>query len=83
MCIRDSAEAAGLATAVMCAESDPGRCHRSLIADAAALLHGAEVRHLLHEGRLAQHRPALTARVADGRLVYDVAAPRTLFDEPS
>lgn len=66
--------------AVMCAESVWWRCHRRLIADAAVLLHGADVRDLFHDGRLAEHEPSAQARVAklDDRavLVYDRGADR-------
>lgn len=70
-------------TAVMCAESVWWRCHRRLIADAAVLLHGCEVGHLFHDGRLETHRPSSEARVAhrdDGAaiLVYDVGVNRPL-----
>lgn len=72
--------------AVMCAESVWWRCHRRLIADAAVLLHGSDVRHLFHDGRLAEHRPSPEARVVeiDGRptVVYDVGADVPLFDGP-
>ena len=60
-------------TAVMCSETLWWRCHRRLIADAAALLHGVEVRHLMHDGTLAAHRPTAGVRVtAEGKLRYDV-----------
>jgi len=72
--------------AVMCAESVWWRCHRRLIADAAVLLHGVDVRHLFHDGRLTEHRPSPEARIVDldGRptLVYDVGADVPLFDGP-
>jgi uncharacterized protein (DUF488 family) len=58
--------------AVMCSESTWWRCHRRLIADFAELARGAGVRHLMHDGRLAAHRPTPGARLrADGLLVYD------------
>jgi uncharacterized protein (DUF488 family) len=60
-----------LATAVMCAESVWWRCHRRFVADAAVLLYSRPVRHLFHDGRLAQHRPMEEARVQGDRLVYD------------
>jgi uncharacterized protein (DUF488 family) len=63
--------AAGPRTAVMCAESVWWRCHRRLLADAAALLDGADVLHLFHDGRLAPHRPTDGVRVDGDRLVYD------------
>jgi uncharacterized protein (DUF488 family) len=65
---------------VMCAESVWWRCHRRLIADAAALLHDADVRHLFHDARLTNHRPSPAARIdSDGEptLVYDVTDDQT------
>lgn len=59
--------------AVMCAEAVWWRCHRRLIADAAVLLHGVEVLHLFHDGRLQAHPPSPLARVSEsGVLVYDL-----------
>lgn len=79
------ADAAIRDVAVMCAESVWWRCHRRLIADAAVLLHGADVRDLFHDGRLTPHPPAPEARVTadeDGPiLVYDVGVERPLFDD--
>ena len=43
-------------TAVMCAESLWRRCHRRLIADFAVASRGVPVRHLLHDGRIEEHR---------------------------
>lgn len=60
-------------TAAMCAETLWWRCHRRLIADAAVLLHGICVRHLGHDGRLADHRLTDGVRVEEGKLVYDAA----------
>src|SRR3984885_14383427 len=59
-------------TAVMCAESLWWRCHRRLLADYVAAVRGVAVRHLLHDGRLEDHRlsPGLRLR-DDGLLVYD------------
>lgn len=42
--------------AIMCSETLWWRCHRRLISDALVLLHGAEVRHLMHDGALKEHR---------------------------
>ena len=71
--------------AVMCAESVWWRCHRRLIADAAVLLHGADVRDLFHDGRLPPHQPSPEARVDVGDdgpiLVYDLGAERPLFGD--
>ena len=58
--------------AVMCSESVWWRCHRRIIADVAVVGHGLEVRHLMHDGRLTEHRPADGARVrSDGLVVWD------------
>lgn len=51
----DLAEAASLAQAggacLICLEADPGRCHRSLVAERLAALHGFAVRHLSRDGQ--------------------------------
>jgi uncharacterized protein (DUF488 family) len=59
-------------TVVMCAESLWWRCHRRLLADFAVASRGVPVRHLLHDGRIEEHRlsPGLRRR-DDGLLVYD------------
>jgi uncharacterized protein (DUF488 family) len=59
-------------TAVMCAESLWWRCHRRMLADFAVAARGVPVRHLMHDGRLEEHRlsPGLRLR-EDGLLVYD------------
>jgi uncharacterized protein (DUF488 family) len=63
-------------TAVMCAESLWWRCHRRLLADFVSAARGEPVRHLLHDGRLEEHRlsPGLRLR-DDGLLVYDAGQP--------
>lgn len=58
-------------TAVMCSEAVWWRCHRRLVSDAAVLLHGVEVLHLFHDGKITPHSPLECARVHDGKLVYD------------
>ena len=65
-------------SAVMCAESLWWRCHRRLIADAATLLHGVEVRHVMPDGRQQEHRPTDGAVIGDGRLVYRPPQPTLL-----
>ncbi|OMC11705.1 hypothetical protein A5735_14830 [Mycolicibacter heraklionensis] len=67
----DELLAADHQVAVMCAESLWWRCHRKLIADYLTLVRGAEVRHLMHDGRLRDHRPTAEARVAGDVLIYD------------
>ena len=66
-------DAQGQTTTVMCSESLWWRCHRRLIADAAVLLHDAEVLHLFHNGKLVKHVPSASARLLESRrLRYDV-----------
>ena len=55
--------------AAMCAEAVPWRCHRSLIADAAAA-RGWEVEHILAAGATNPHRMTAFARVDDERVAY-------------
>ncbi len=54
--------------ALLCAEADPSRCHRSLLAD-ALVLHGIPVLHILEEESRA-HVPHRDARLAGGTVVY-------------
>ena len=61
-------------TAVLCSESVWWRCHRRMVADATALLHGVEVQHLMPDGRLTLHPPTDGVRVAGDALVYDGVA---------
>ena len=68
------AQATTTPTVVMCAESVWWRCHRRLVADAVVLLRGRRVRHLFHDGRLADHQPMSVARVVGAHLVYDGVA---------
>lgn len=66
-------QAAGERTAVMCSEAVWWRCHRRLIADFAVLALGAQVLHLMHDGRLTAHSPTPGVRLrGDGLIVYDV-----------
>lgn len=69
------AAAAGVPTAIMCAETLWWRCHRRLIADAAVLTAGTRVRHLGHDGRLTDHRITEGARACGTTLVYDQVDP--------
>jgi uncharacterized protein (DUF488 family) len=70
----DRVLAAGDDTVVMCSEAVWWRCHRRLIADVTVLLHDVPVLHLMHDGRLAPHRPTAGARVTPAGLVYDDGA---------
>lgn len=56
-------------TAIMCAEAEPGHCHRSLIADALAA-RGLRVAHLLGPGRISAHELTDWARVEGTRIRY-------------
>ena len=73
------AQARDQGTAVMCAESLWWRCHRRMLADFVTAARGREVRHLMHDGRLEDHRlsPGLRLR-DDGLLIYDGGQPTLL-----
>jgi uncharacterized protein (DUF488 family) len=67
------AEASRRPTTVMCAEAVPWRCHRQLLADAAAAA-GWQVAHVLDERTLRPHTmSADLRRREDGTLVYPAA----------
>ncbi|WP_309072225.1 DUF488 domain-containing protein [Arthrobacter sp.] len=59
-------------TAMMCSESVWWRCHRRIVADVLVLLHGFEVHHLMHDGRLTRHEPSDGARILGSRVFWDV-----------
>jgi uncharacterized protein (DUF488 family) len=59
-------------TTVMCSESVWWRCHRRLLADAAVLVGGASVLHLMHDGRYVPHPITEGARRDGDHVVYDV-----------
>jgi uncharacterized protein (DUF488 family) len=54
---------------LMCAETVPWRCHRSLIADALTI-RGLKVRHIISEHSLQEHRLTPFARVEGARITY-------------
>lgn len=62
-------EALGERSAVMCAESVPWRCHRSLIGD-ALLVRGFEILHILGPGSTREHRLTSFARTDGERVTY-------------
>lgn len=69
-------------TALLCAEAEPGRCHRQLIADALAA-RGIAVQHLLAPGRAETHVLNPRARPGpQGTLTYPAPGSRqaSLFD---
>lgn len=55
--------------AVMCAETLPWRCHRSLIAD-ALLVRGARVIHIMGKGKLIVHELTSFARIDGVTVTY-------------
>jgi uncharacterized protein (DUF488 family) len=61
-------------TAVVCSETLWWRCHRRLIADAAELLAGLEVVHIVGNA-LQRHKPTAGVRTEGESLVYDGAGP--------
>lgn len=71
-------EAAESPTAIVCSETPWWRCHRRLISDAAVLLGGAKVVHLIG-GTQHPHRLTEGVRRAGDRLIYD-GGEQQLFD---
>jgi uncharacterized protein (DUF488 family) len=63
------AQARAAPTAVMCAESVPWRCHRSLLGDAATA-RGVPVFHIMTATRAQPHRMTDSARVQGDRVTY-------------
>jgi uncharacterized protein (DUF488 family) len=61
--------ASGTELAILCAEADPSRCHRSLISD-ALVARGVAVEHLIEPGSFELHRIAAFALVEGGRVSY-------------
>lgn len=61
-------------TAIMCAETVPWRCHRSLVADALTV-RGIPVEHIVSAGRAEPHALTPWARVEGTTLTYP-ASPR-------
>jgi uncharacterized protein (DUF488 family) len=58
-------------TAVLCAEADPGRCHRALIADYLEAVRNHAVSHIMGPGRQERHAVHAGARAVGGILRYD------------
>lgn len=63
------AEAEASPTAFMCAEGNPKKCHRRLIADRLAA-NGWQVAHIVDAQTARDHQKAPSARIEDGVLVY-------------
>lgn len=64
--------------AVMCAESVPWRCHRSLISDALAA-RGIAVEHILDEKSRKPHQVTPFAQIDGTRITYPPEEPRLDF----
>jgi len=62
-------------TATLCAEADPARCHRSLLAD-TLLARGHGVSHIVDAGPARPHTRDPRAHAEGGALVYDGAQGR-------
>ena len=56
--------------AIMCAESLPWRCHRSLISD-YLVTQGVTVIHLVAPGKTQEHKLNPVAKLSNSKLVYD------------
>lgn len=61
-------------TAIMCSETLWWRCHRRLIADAAVMLYGIDVRHLSPKAKAQPHVLTQGVRRAGDALRYDQQA---------
>jgi len=63
--------------AVMCAETTPEHCHRSLLADYLTM-GGNPVTHLVDRDVTREHGISMTARITESGLTYDRHATREL-----
>jgi uncharacterized protein (DUF488 family) len=63
--------AAEAVVAVMCSESLWWRCHRRLLSDYLTLVHGFDIRHLMHDASLREHRLTEGLRSLRDHVVYD------------
>ncbi len=60
-------------TSIMCAESLPWRCHRSLIADALCI-RGILVKHILSLSTITTHKLTIWAEVKGTQIIYPIQA---------
>jgi len=56
---------------VMCSESLWWRCHRRLLSDYLMLVHGFDIRHVMHDASLRDHRLTEGVRKLGDQVVYD------------
>jgi uncharacterized protein (DUF488 family) len=75
------AQAAQTATAIMCAEAVPWRCHRSLIAD-ALLVRGWHVLDIMSPSSAKPHKLTPFARVLGTGITYPPEQPMLQFNPP-
>jgi uncharacterized protein (DUF488 family) len=68
------------ATALMCAEEDPARCHRSLVADYLELAYAIPVLHIMGPGDIRRHAPHRAARLIGGILRYQDTSGQIRLD---
>lgn len=66
------------AVAIMCAEGDPRRCHRRLLADALETVEGVAVVHLAHDATWVRHHCDPSVRVTHGVARWDRGVDRPL-----
>jgi uncharacterized protein (DUF488 family) len=62
---------AALRTVLMCSESVWWRCHRRLASDYLTRVRGVEIRHVMHDGTLHEHRLTDGVRAAGEVVLYD------------
>ena len=65
-------QARGGPTAIMCAETVPWKCHRSLIAD-ALVVRDIDVRHILTTERADPHHLTASVHIRDQQITYPAA----------
>jgi uncharacterized protein (DUF488 family) len=58
-------------TAVMCSESLWWRCHRRLLSDYLMLVYDVEIRHIMHDTALREHRLTEGVRSVGDHVLYD------------
>jgi uncharacterized protein (DUF488 family) len=63
--------AAGAVVTVMCSESLWWRCHRRLLSDYMVLVQGFDIRHVMHDASLLEHRLTEGVRTLGDHVVYD------------
>lgn len=76
------ADAAERRTAVMCSEAVWWRCHRRVVADVAALAHGVDVQHLMHDGSLRPHPLSEAATLVDAAVRLAAGDPPAVVWPP-